>query len=140
MKLLWIQPGAIGDFIVSMPAMVWTKQTLRPEWFEVWAERVNVSLAEAPGYADRAVAFADSGIERYPPSRGFFERLLAFDLVLCWGGTGAAAVTQRHPNSYFMRSFPPGTSFHVSDFKKVQLERFHGSLITDFPLHPEIRW
>jgi ADP-heptose:LPS heptosyltransferase len=140
MRLLWIQPGAIGDFIVSMPGMACVKRKLKPGWFEVWTERINVSLAKAPGYADQAMDFAEAGIDRYPLPQGFFERLQAFDLVLCWGGTGAAAVTQRHPNSYFLRSFPPGASFHVLDFKKAQLERFLDSDITDFPLYPEIHW
>jgi heptosyltransferase-3 len=140
MRLLWIQPGAIGDFIVSLPGMAWVKQKLKPEWFEVWAERVNVPLVQAPAYADHAVALADTGIDRYPQAEAFFKRLKEFDQVLSWWGTGAAAVTQRHPKSYFLRALPPDTSSHVLDFKRSQLATLFGPNLTDFPPHPKIHW
>jgi ADP-heptose:LPS heptosyltransferase len=140
MRLLWIQPGAIGDFIVALPGMTWVKQNLKPEWFEVWAERVNLSLAQAPGYADHAKALADTGIDRYPLPERLFERLNDFDQVLSWWGAGAAVVVHRHPSSYFLKALPPGSSFHVLDFKRSQLETLFGSPLTDFPPYPEIHW
>ena len=139
MRLLWIQPGAIGDFIVAMPGMAWVKQTVQPEWFEVWAESRNVPLVLAPGYANYAIALADTGIERYPVPEVFFERLRDFDLVLsCWGAS-AADLTRRHRNAYFLKSLPPDGTFHVQDFKRSQLENLFGST-ADFPPYPKIHW
>src|SRR5262245_1947960 len=138
MRLLWIQPGAIGDFIVAMPSMAWVKQMLKPEWFEVWAELRNVPLVLAPGYADDAIALADTGIERYPLPDAFFERLRDFDLVLsCWGAI--PDLTHRHPNAYFLKSLPPDGNVHVQDFKRSQLENLFGSM-ADFPPYPKIHW
>src|SRR5262245_52682072 len=79
MRLLCIQPGAIGDFVVALPSMVWLKQKFRPEWFEIWSERVTVPLVE--GLANHAMALDDVGIRRYPVPERFVERLLAFDTV-----------------------------------------------------------
>jgi len=139
MRLLWIQPGAIGDFIVAMPCMAWVKETLKPEWFEVWAEARNVPLVLAPGYANHAIALADTGIERYPVPEAFFERLRDFDLVLsCWGAI-AADLTRRHPNAYFLKSLPPDGNVHVQDFKKSQLENLLGCM-ADFQPYPKIHW
>jgi len=140
MRLLWIQPGAIGDFIVSLPGIAWVRQKFKPEWFEVWAERVNVPLVQASVYANRAVALADTGIDRYPQGEPLFKRLQEFDRVLSWSEAGAAAVSQRHANSCFMQALPAGTSFHVLDFKKAQLQNLFGSALTGFPPHPRIHW
>src|SRR5262245_16996342 len=138
MRLLWIQPGAIGDFIVSMPGMAWTKRRTNAVWFEIWSERINVPLAEAPNYANQALALADAGIGRYPLPKRFFERLQAFDMVLCWGETARSVIAEHHPNSHFLPSFPPAGSFHVADFKRSQLETLLGSSSEDFPPYPEI--
>ncbi len=140
MRLLWIQPGAIGDFVVSMPGMVWVRETLKPTWFEVWAERANLPLVQAPGQADRAVALADTGIDRYALPEGLLDRLREFDLVLSWWGTGVATVTRMHPNSYFLKALPQGTSHHILDFKRSQLEALFSPASADFPPHPTIYW
>jgi len=140
MRLLWIQPGGIGDFIVAMPGMAWVKQGLKPKWFEVWGESHNLPLVQVPGYADHAVALAETGIDRYPMPEAFFERLREFDLVLSWWGAGAAALARRHPNSYFLKALPPGASFHVQDFKRNQLEGLFGPNGPDFPPFPKILW
>jgi ADP-heptose:LPS heptosyltransferase len=41
MRRLLIRPGAIGDFIVSLPAM----EALRGDYTEVWCAEQNVPLA-----------------------------------------------------------------------------------------------
>src|SRR5262245_24365066 len=140
MRLLWIQPGAIGDFIVSLPGMAWVREEFKPEWFEVWAERVNVPLAQASVYANHTVALADTGIDRYPLPELLFKRLQEFDRVLSWSRAGAAAVSQRHANSCFMQALPAGTSVHVLDFRRAQLEGLFRSSLTGFPAHPRIHW
>lgn len=140
MRLLWIQPGAIGDFIVVLPGMAWVKQILTPAWFEVWAERINLPLVQAPAYADQAVALPDTGLDRYPPPAGLLERLQEFDLVLSWWGAGTAALARLHPNSYFLKSLPPDASCHILDFKRSQLENLFGSSLAGFPHYPKIAW
>jgi ADP-heptose:LPS heptosyltransferase len=81
-RRLLIRPGAIGDFIVSLPAM----EALREEWTEVWCGRANVALAR---FADRATAIADVGLDRlgFLPAEKVIERLRGFDSIISWYGT-----------------------------------------------------
>jgi ADP-heptose:LPS heptosyltransferase len=97
-------------------------------------------LAQASLYANHAVALADTGIDRYPQPEPLFKRLQEFDRVLSWSEASAAAVSQGHANSCFMQALPAGTSLHVLDFKRAQLEKLVGSVLTGFPPHPRIHW
>src|SRR6185437_6348448 len=56
MRRLLIRPGAIGDFILSLPAM----ECLRDGYLEVWAAAANVPLAR---FADRACSIASTGLD-----------------------------------------------------------------------------
>src|SRR5260370_30859886 len=84
MRRLLIRPGAIGDFIVSMPAM----EHLRAEHTEVWTSGPNVPLAR---FADKARSIAGTGldllgIEGVDPPWELIARLRAFDsIVSCYG-------------------------------------------------------
>src|SRR5580698_3897648 len=49
MRRLAIRPGAIGDFIVSLPAL----ECLQTDYYEIWATSANVPLVR---FADRARA------------------------------------------------------------------------------------
>ena len=54
LKRLIIRPGAIGDFIVSIPAI----ECLRTAYLEIWTAGRNVPLARV--LADRARSIADT--------------------------------------------------------------------------------
>jgi len=56
LKRLLIRPGAIGDFIVSLPAM----ECLRCDYLEVWAAASNVPLAR---FAHHARSIASTGLD-----------------------------------------------------------------------------
>ena len=77
-----IRPGAIGDFIVSLPAM----ESLHAEYTEVWCAAPNVSLAR---FADAARSIVSAGLDRV----GLLEddeavrRLRSFDSIISWYGT-----------------------------------------------------
>ena len=90
MKLLVILPGAIGDFILTLPSVAWLKRKLSPDWLEIWAERVNIPLAASSGYADRALALADTGLDRWPTPESVIDHLKQFDRVVSWRGAGHA--------------------------------------------------
>src|SRR5208283_5959747 len=55
-RRLVIRPGAIGDFIVSLPAL----ECLKTDYLEVWAASPNVPLAR---FADRARPIASTGLD-----------------------------------------------------------------------------
>ena len=81
MRRLLIRPGAIGDFILSLPAL----QSLKADFTEVWCAEGNVALAR---FADAAVSLGTSGIDRLGllPADDVVERLRKFDEIISWYG------------------------------------------------------
>ena len=83
LRRLLIRPGAIGDFIVSLPAM----ESLRADYTEVWCAGQNVPLAR---FADSAQSIVASGLDGLGllPSDHVIARLRGFDSVISWYGSG----------------------------------------------------
>ena len=81
-RRLVIRPGAIGDFIVSLPAM----ECLRSDYLEVWAASPNVPLVR---FADHVRSIASTGLDLLgvaePPPR-LLDELRAFDSIVSWYG------------------------------------------------------
>jgi len=81
MRRLLIRPGAIGDVILSLPAL----EAARADYTEVWAPRVTLPLIR---FADRTRAIADTGLDLV----GVVESakcpaLETFDSIYSWYGT-----------------------------------------------------
>jgi ADP-heptose:LPS heptosyltransferase len=112
-----IRPGAIGDFVLSLPAM----QCLRAEYTELWASARNLPLAR---FADRVRSIAATGLdlvglpEVEPPAR-LLEELEGFDSIVSWYGTNRAEFRQavaRLP-FHFLQAVPgPDSRLHAADF------------------------
>src|SRR5437016_7519066 len=83
MRRLVIRPGAIGDFVVSLPAL----ECLKTDYLEVWTHRRAVPLVR---FADRARAIDSTGIELTGITHGPPEELADFDEVVSWYGTNRA--------------------------------------------------
>lgn len=81
-RRLLIRPGAIGDFIVSLPAL----ESLRADYTEVWCAGPNVALAR---FADHAQSIVASGLDGLGllPAEHVVERLRTFDSVISWYGS-----------------------------------------------------
>src|SRR5215472_11371085 len=56
MRRLVIRPGAIGDFIVSLPAL----ECLRTDYFEVWTASRTAPLVQ---FADQVRPIASTGLD-----------------------------------------------------------------------------
>jgi lipopolysaccharide heptosyltransferase III len=82
-RRLLIRPGAIGDFIVSLPAM----ESLRCDYTEVWCAGPNVPLARFADFAQSIVASGLDGLGLLP-SWHVVERLRGFDSIISWYGAG----------------------------------------------------
>ena len=86
MRRLVIRPGAIGDCILSLPAM----EHLRGDYLEVWVPSPSVPLVR---FASQVHAIAATGLdlvgipEREPPA-GLLQYLAGFDDIVSWYGTG----------------------------------------------------
>jgi hypothetical protein len=114
MRRLIIRPGAIGDFIVSLPALEW----LRTDYTEVWCPRACVPLA---GFADRAVAIADTGLDRVGimHCEDAIERLARFDSIVSWYGAQRPEFREAVPGAVFHEALPFG--MHAVDFYLTQV-------------------
>jgi heptosyltransferase-3 len=85
MRRLIIRTGAIGDLIVSLPAL----ECLRADYLEVWVATANVPLVR---FADRVRGIASTGIDLLgvkepPPELRLLENLRAFDSIVSWYGS-----------------------------------------------------
>jgi heptosyltransferase-3 len=116
MRRLLIRPGAIGDFIVSLPAL----ECLRAEYTEVWTAAPNVPLVRfAPACSIRATGLDWLGIGDPPPR--LLDELAAFDSIVSWYGAGRPdfreLVSALGLPFTFLRALPPeGEGIHAVDF------------------------
>jgi ADP-heptose:LPS heptosyltransferase len=113
MRRLLIRPGAIGDVIVSLPAL----EYLKADYTEVWVPSAVVPLIQ---FADKVVSIAASRIDVLP--QGFGERLQGFDEVVSWYGSNREALSALHPRCVFHTALPPQVgSVHATDFYALQV-------------------
>lgn len=103
MKRLLIRPGAIGDVILSLPAL----EAARADYTEVWAPRGVLPLIR---FCDRTRAIPDTGLDLL----GVIENarvpeLEAFDSIYSWYGTSRPEFrdTVRHLPFEFFPALPP---------------------------------
>lgn len=109
-----IRPGAIGDLIVSLPALEW----LRVEYTEVWVAGQNVPLVR--GF-DRVRSIASTGLDLVELG-GSREMLLGFDSIVSWYGAGRAEFREAVAGlpMVFHRALP-GAGCHAVDFYMRQV-------------------
>jgi hypothetical protein len=118
LKRLIIRPGAIGDFIVSIPAM----ECLRAAYLEVWSAPRNVPLAAR--IAQHARSIASTGLdllELTGPNARLLETLRGFDSIVSWYGANRpefrdAVAALRLPFQFFPALPSKGRSTHAVDF------------------------
>ena len=117
-RRLLIRPGAIGDFIVSLPAM----EALRTDYTEVWCAEQNVPLVR---FADAARSIVGAGLDRLGllPADEVIERLHGFDSIISWYGTNRpefrAMVEDLGLPFRFLPALP-GHDIHAVDFYNRQ--------------------
>jgi ADP-heptose:LPS heptosyltransferase len=113
-KRLLIRPGAIGDFVVSLPAL----QHLKAPYTEIWCAEQNVPLAR---FADRALSIGSSGLDRIGvlPAEDVFERLRGFDEICSWYGAANPdfrGSVSRLPFRFFESVPPAGSGRNATEF------------------------
>lgn len=121
MRRLIIRPGAIGDLIVSLPAL----ECLRAEYCEIWVSAANVPLVR---FASRVRAISSTGLDWLgvaEPPAGLVETLRAFDSIVSWYGANRPefrdAVQQLGlPFTFFTALPPEGATGHAVDFYLAQ--------------------
>src|SRR5208283_788230 len=122
MRRLVIRPGAIGDFLVSLPAL----ECLRSQYLEVWAASPNVPLVR---FADRARSIASTSLDLLgvtePPARLLGE-LRGFDSIVSWYGANRREFREsvrelQLPFTFFPAIPPAGSGVHATDFYLQQV-------------------
>ncbi len=122
-RRLLIRPGAIGDFIVSLPAL---ESLVAPGGFtEVWCAGQNVPLVR---FADRVRSIASVGLDRLGVTHAddVVARLGEFDEIVSWYGENRLEFREfvgglRLPFR-FLKALPDG-SCHAADFYAGQVRR-----------------
>ena len=126
LKRLLIRPGAIGDFIVSLPAL----ESLRSDYTEVWCPSVTIPLAR---FADRAISIASSGIDRLGlvEAGDVIERLRGFDEIHSWYGTNRPDfrefVFSLGLPFQFYNALPNAARMHAVDYYLAQVNAAAGA-------------
>ena len=103
MRRLLIRPGAIGDVILSLPAL----EAARADYTEVWAPRNVLPLIR---FADRTRAISDTGLDWIGVREGArLAGIEEFDSIYSWYGTQRAEFRQAvaHLPFRFFPALPP---------------------------------
>jgi hypothetical protein len=133
-RRLVIRPGAIGDFIVSLPAL----ECLRTDYLEVWAASPNVPLVR---FADRARSIASTSLDLLgvaePPAR-LLEELRGFDSIVSWYGANRSEFRElvgalQLPFTFLPAIPPQGTDLHATDFYLQQVRSMVNCAIDGIP-------
>jgi heptosyltransferase III len=131
MRRLLIRPGAIGDCILSLPAL----EYLAAEYTELWISSPLVPLIQ---FADVVRALSSTGLDLVgigdldaPP--GLMDKLRTFDSVVSWYGTNRpefrAALTSAGIPCIFYAALPPsGYKGQATDFFAQQVGAPLGSI------------
>ena len=125
MRRLVIRPGAIGDFIVWLPAMA----CLETESFEVWTTARTVPLFPLVPVKGRARAISSTGLDLLgvtEPPAGLIEALRKFDSIISWYGANRPefreTVAALGLPFTFLEALPPeGVGLHATDFYLEQV-------------------
>ncbi len=117
MRRLLIRPGALGDFVVSLPAL----ECLRAAYTEVWTASAHIPLVK---FAGRTRAIASTGLDLVgvaDPPNALWDSLAGFDSVVSWYGANRPEF--RHAVSHlpftFFPALPPDGAKprrHAADF------------------------
>jgi lipopolysaccharide heptosyltransferase III len=113
-RRLIIRPGAIGDFIVSLPAL----EFLRDDYTELWTSTATTPLGR---FADRVRSISSVGLDRMAVTHDddVIDRLRQFDSIHSWYGARHQAfrdrVSQLNLPFTFYEALPQGP-LHAVDF------------------------
>ena len=119
-RRLIIRPGAIGDFILSLPAI----QHLKADYLEVWAASQNPPLVR---FADRTRSIASTGLDmlEFAPNERLVAELRNFNSIVSWYGANRPefrAAVEGLPFEFLAAIPPDDCGMHAADFFAAQVE------------------
>jgi hypothetical protein len=138
MRRLVIRPGAIGDFIVSLPAL----ESLSADYLEVWSAAPTVPLVR---FASAARSIASTGLDLLgiadPPPERLVGELRGFDSIVSWYGANRPEFRDLVrsldlPFTFFPALPPNGMHVHATDFYLAQVRALAEGDIDPVPRIP----
>ncbi len=127
LRRLFIRPGAIGDCIVSLPAL----QHLDADFIEVWVPSQNIPLIQ---FAHRVRSIASTGLDLVG-FEGLQEpvlmKLAGFDSIVSWYGAKRSefrAAVAHLPFVFHDALPPPNGPLHAIDFYMRQVGGGDGAI------------
>ena len=117
LRRLLIRPGAIGDCVLSLPAL----ECLRAEYTEVWTPSAVIPLIRL---ADCVHSLASTGLDLLglagiTSPAGLIERLRSFDSIVSWYGTNRVEFRDAVaglPFRFLPALPPPDERVHAADY------------------------
>lgn len=134
-RRLLIRPGAIGDFILSLPAL----EALRADYTEIWCAESNIPLAFC---ADAVRSIVSAGLDRLGllPADDVIERLRGFDSIISWYGTNRPEFRELVDSLdlpfTFLPALPKSGATHAVEFYNAQAFEISGARGSRFPRIP----
>ena len=130
-RRLAIRPGAIGDFIVSLPALECLAGPHTRDWLEVWTASPHIPLVR---FADRVRGIAATGLDLLgvaEPRARLLEKLAGFDSIVSWYGANrpefrALVDSLGLPFTFFPALPAAAAGVHATDFYLEQVRGLTG--------------
>ena len=134
MRILIIHQGAIGDLILSLPAISSFKYNYPDASIEIWGYQNILKLVEKRFYADKISSSDQKGMAQFYSESIVFdnqlvERLKQFDLIIIFGREGSKTLLHnlkkiKIKEVYFIDTFPQhDEDVHIIDYQRTQLSR-----------------
>ncbi len=123
-RRLLIRPGALGDFIVSLPAL----ESLRAEYTEVWTTAENAPLVHFASRVDSIAAARLDLLELGLAPESLHQRLASFDDIVSWYGATRAEFRDAAAGLpfRFFPALPAAGLLHAVDFYLAQVGQTAG--------------
>ncbi len=123
-RRLVIRPGAIGDFILSLPAIEYLRSDAG--YLELWCARQNTVLA---GIADHSTSIQSTGLDwiglpGIDAPQPILRALASFDEIISWYGSNRPEfrmAVQGLPFRFLPALPPDGAAIHAADFYLAQV-------------------
>jgi ADP-heptose:LPS heptosyltransferase len=104
-RVLVLRPGAIGDTLVALPALLALRRRFPDALIEAVGNATALPIAESSGLVDRWIGFDDGRVTRLfmPGAPGPDDHFLGLDVAVAWGrdadGTLRAGLDRRGARS-----------------------------------------
>ncbi|MEP7367018.1 MAG: glycosyltransferase family 9 protein [Acidobacteriota bacterium] len=134
LRRLLIRPGALGDCIVSLPAL----EALRAAYTEVWTTAPHVPLIR---FADRVRALSSTGLdllELGQATPALLRELASFDSIVSWYGSSRREFRDAVAGLpfHFFPALPKDSAVHATEFYALQAESLGGHVASRAPRLP----